>query len=308
MILVVDDEPIYQKLITNALKETGEDFDVADDGYAAIDKIQKNKYLLAIVDLVLPGPVNGNDIIKRIKKINPDTAVIVCTGYANQSILSKTEKAGADTHLLKPFNPEQLQQKVALLVPEFKKKLEAAAAARKLITIPAPSSAPVEATLITTVPQPLAVEAAVPEPADAKPQAEYLAPDMLANLPEEIVDDVMQLGIIYELQAQERQTINFTESITFVLTGQADCYYDELAIGSLKTGDAIGYESLMKNIDPMAYIELEAAEETRLCIISKIEFLKYFCSRQDDYISVLEKNVRKILPQNPLLNTDYYKK
>lgn len=329
MILVVDDEPIYQKLITNALKGTDSEFDLADDGYAALDKIQKNHYILAIVDLVLPGPVNGNDIIKRIKKLHPDTAVIVCTGYANQSILNKIEKAGADTHLLKPFNPEQLQQIVASLVPEFKRKLDAIAAARKLIPIPEPSPAPVDVPVVAAVPTPVIDAKAIPTPAadmsamsvpavtetttipapaPAGAQPERVIPDMLANLPDEIIDGVLQLGITYELLAQERQTVNFTESITFVMSGQGQCYFDETPIGWLKTGDAIGYESLMKNIDPMAYIEIESSADTRLCIVSKIEFLKFFCGLQDDYIPVLEKNVRKILPQNPLLNTDYYKK
>ncbi len=268
MILVVDDEPIYQKLITNSLKGTGCEIDVAIDGYMAMQKIKQNKYKLAIIDLVLPGAINGMDVIRKLKKESPETPILVCSGYGSSTIQTRIEKAGANDFLFKPFTPEQMFDKVHSLLCgtiDFEKSQQTA------------------------------------DEAKINPES---IPEIIENFPDNKINEILNLGTTFDLIASDKLSANYTDSITIIISGTVECIYKDNPIGELHARESIGHESLMKNIDKEKQIELVAKSKVQLLVILKVEFLKYFCCQTNDLLSILEKNIKKTLPKNLILNSN----
>jgi len=268
MILVVDDEPIYQKLITNSLKGTGCKIDIAGDGYVAMEKIKQNKYLLAIIDLVLPGAINGIDVIRKLKKENPETPIIVCSGYGSSSIQTRIEKAGADDFLFKPFTPEKMFDKVRLLLND---KID------------------------------FEIQEQAADEGQIEPES---IPQITENFPDNKINEILNLGTTFDLKAADSLSVNFTDSITTVISGTVECIYNDKPIGELHARESIGQESLMKNIDKEKQIEVIAKSDVQLIVILKVEFLKYFCTQTNELLSILEKNIKKTLKDNLILNAN----
>ena len=268
MILVVDDEPIFQKLITNALKSTGCEIDIAGDGYIAIEKIKQNKYILAIIDLVMPGAVNGIDVIRKLKKTNPETPIIVCSGYGSSSIQNRIEKAGADDFIFKPFSPDQLFDKVRALLGDS-----------------------------------INFEELEQKTAEEKSDPETV-PNIIENFPDNKINEILNLGTTFDLNAPDSLNVNFTDSIAIVLSGTVECIFNDKPIGELHKNESIGQESLMKNIEKDKQLELIAKSDVKLLVILKVEFLKYFCLQTNELLSILEKNIKKTLKNNLILNSN----
>jgi len=108
-ILIVDDDKVVADILRDLLSENGERaVDVCYDGLSAIETIQKNLYDLLIVDLVMPR-VGGLDLLKYAKKVNPDTIVVIITGYASLETAIMAIKEGAYDYIRKPCNLEEIR-------------------------------------------------------------------------------------------------------------------------------------------------------------------------------------------------------
>lgn len=107
-ILIVDDELIVRKSMSNWLKEDGYLVKTCEDGYAALEQIKSN-IDLAIVDIKMPG-MDGIELLKESKKIDPDLPVIIMTAYASIDTAVQAMKEGAFDYIVKPFNPENVSQ------------------------------------------------------------------------------------------------------------------------------------------------------------------------------------------------------
>ncbi|HMN47545.1 MAG TPA: sigma-54 dependent transcriptional regulator [Ignavibacteriaceae bacterium] len=106
-IMLVEDEKITRKTLTDILKKENYDIISFSDGAEAHNSLSKTNYDVIITDLRLPG-INGMEILKSAKKINPKTVVIIITAYATVETAIEALKLGAYDYLLKPFSPEQL--------------------------------------------------------------------------------------------------------------------------------------------------------------------------------------------------------
>ena len=108
-ILVIDDEPIYHKMIEHSLKEEGYDLIFALNGNQALSKAEMMNPDIIITDVVLPD-IDGYEITRRIRKI-PKFAqipIIVLTSQAELKDKLAAFEAGADDYMGKPFQPEEL--------------------------------------------------------------------------------------------------------------------------------------------------------------------------------------------------------
>jgi two-component system, NtrC family, response regulator AtoC len=107
-ILLVEDEKIIRKTLTDIL--TKENYEVISfgDGDEAFKYIENNIfYDVVITDLRLPG-INGIEILKKVKESNSKTVVIIITAFASVETAIEALKLGAYDYLTKPFSPEQL--------------------------------------------------------------------------------------------------------------------------------------------------------------------------------------------------------
>jgi len=107
-ILIVDDEEEMRDISSQIFKLEGHEVDTAADGDDAIYKVKHNKYDLLLVDLVLPGRLNGLDIIRKIRAILPNVYIIAYSGFSGIDITEKVIRAGADNFITKPFRRQEL--------------------------------------------------------------------------------------------------------------------------------------------------------------------------------------------------------
>jgi len=106
-ILVVDDDKSILRTFTRILQKAGYNVDVAETGNEAIEKAEKNKYDLTLVDIRLPD-MDGTDLLIKLKDDMRDTVKIVLTGFPSLEVGVKALDAGADAYLVKPVKPEEL--------------------------------------------------------------------------------------------------------------------------------------------------------------------------------------------------------
>jgi YesN/AraC family two-component response regulator len=108
-ILIVDDDKVVADVLRDLISENGErTVEVCYDGLSAIETIQENFYDLLVVDLIMPR-VGGLDLLKYAKKVNPDTIVVIITGYASLETAIMAIKEGAYDYIRKPCNLEEIR-------------------------------------------------------------------------------------------------------------------------------------------------------------------------------------------------------
>jgi DNA-binding NtrC family response regulator len=110
-VLVVDDDPSMRMALSESLLSCGYDVENAVDGADALRKFSKGKYDLVITDMRMP-KVGGMEVLHGVKKISPETHVIVITAYGTVNTAVSAMKEGASDFIMKPFSLEDLESVV----------------------------------------------------------------------------------------------------------------------------------------------------------------------------------------------------
>jgi DNA-binding NtrC family response regulator len=110
-VLVVDDEKTVCNSCVKILTQEGYKVDVAMSGKEALNKAKGNRFDAVITDWKMP-ELDGIEIAQRIKKENPNTAVIMITGYPSVESSIKAIRSGVSDYVPKPFTPEELSDAV----------------------------------------------------------------------------------------------------------------------------------------------------------------------------------------------------
>jgi PAS domain S-box-containing protein len=112
-ILLIDDEEMIIKVGEELLQELGYKVLVAKSGQGAIKLYKKNtdKIDLVIMDMIMPG-MGGGETFDHLKEINPDIKVLLSSGYSINGQASEILKRGCDGFIQKPFNINQLSEKI----------------------------------------------------------------------------------------------------------------------------------------------------------------------------------------------------
>ncbi len=111
-ILIVDDEVAIRKALERFLGSLGYDVFSAGDGEEATKILDEEAIDLALVDLVMP-KVDGVELIKRMKRVQPNIVPIVLTGFGTITSAVEAMKAGAYHYLTKPFELDDIASLVA---------------------------------------------------------------------------------------------------------------------------------------------------------------------------------------------------
>ncbi len=115
-ILIVDDDEDILDLYRTTLEYRGYNVETSKTGLDAIEKAKKNKYQIALLDVVLPD-IRGEKVAEKLKKIDESTEIIFITGYSLfQSCLEATQ-IGISDILLKPITEEELLLAVENALP-----------------------------------------------------------------------------------------------------------------------------------------------------------------------------------------------
>ncbi len=114
-ILVVDDEELILGTLCDDLEISGYDVTPARSGEEALIKLKKERYDLILTDLMMK-EVDGVQVLNEAKRIDPETSVIILTGYSNSPLTEDAINLGADGFLLKPCEIEELLSLISQLI------------------------------------------------------------------------------------------------------------------------------------------------------------------------------------------------
>jgi signal transduction histidine kinase len=110
-ILVIDDEESILNLVAIILGNRGYTVARANDAFQGMELVASLKPELVVLDYMMPG-MDGLAALSRIRTIFPDTYVIMFTGKGSEEIAVELMKAGASDYMLKPFNNQNLLERV----------------------------------------------------------------------------------------------------------------------------------------------------------------------------------------------------
>lgn len=106
-ILVIDDDQDLCKVLSNFLKKSNYEVDVAYKAEDGLKLLRTQEYDLILCDYRLPD-MTGVDALQRIKVLRPDAAVIIITGYSDVQTAVETFRYGANDYVTKPLYPDEL--------------------------------------------------------------------------------------------------------------------------------------------------------------------------------------------------------
>lgn len=106
-ILVVDDEIGYRKVLNNVLTERGFRVKTAASGEEALEELKKQEFPIVIVDMKLPGGIDGLELLQRVKGMQ-NSSVLIMTAYGGIETAVEAMRRGAFNYITKPFNLEEI--------------------------------------------------------------------------------------------------------------------------------------------------------------------------------------------------------
>lgn len=102
-ILIVDDDEVTRRSLTLILNRKGYQTETAGTGKEALEKAQERAYNVMLLDVKLPD-MEGTELLAPLKKMCPNMAVIMITGYASLESAVHSSLEGALAYITKPLN------------------------------------------------------------------------------------------------------------------------------------------------------------------------------------------------------------
>ena len=112
-VLVVDDEKDFVEATVKRLGKRGIDAEGVLSGEQALELMKKKRFDVVLLDIKMPGGMDGIETLREMKRIAPITEVILLTGHASVESSIEGLKLGAFDYLLKPMKLEDLIKKLA---------------------------------------------------------------------------------------------------------------------------------------------------------------------------------------------------
>lgn len=106
-ILIVDDEELMSRFLTEALARQGYEVESAPTGKKGLALLKEHSFDLLLTDVRMPD-MSGTELLRRAKELNPALQVIVMTAYGSIENAVEAMQLGAFHYILKPFTPDAL--------------------------------------------------------------------------------------------------------------------------------------------------------------------------------------------------------
>ncbi|MFL6555760.1 MAG: response regulator [Bacillus sp. (in: firmicutes)] len=116
-ILIVDDQFGIRILLNEVFQKEGYQTFQAANGVQALEIVTKHDPDLVLLDMKIPG-MDGIEILKRMKVIDPDIRVIIMTAYGELDMIQEAKDLGAITHFAKPFDIDDIRAAVRKHIPQ----------------------------------------------------------------------------------------------------------------------------------------------------------------------------------------------
>ena len=111
-IRLVDDAAFMRMMIKNTLQQNGfTDIVEADNGEKAISVYNAEKPDLILMDITMP-VMDGLEALKKLKEINSDVKVVMCSAMGQEAMVVEALKLGAKDFIVKPFKPDRIMKTI----------------------------------------------------------------------------------------------------------------------------------------------------------------------------------------------------
>ena len=110
-LLIVDDEKGYVNVLYNRLNKRGFDVTKTYSGFEAIQEVRKKDFDVAVLDLKMED-MDGIEVLKILKKMEPDLEVLMLTGHGSEEAAREGIDYGAFDYLTKPCELGELLVKI----------------------------------------------------------------------------------------------------------------------------------------------------------------------------------------------------
>ena len=115
-ILICDDAAFMRMMIKDILTKNGYNVVAeAENGLKAVEKYQENKPDLVLMDITMP-EMDGIQALKKIKQMDPNASVVMCSAMGQQAMVIESIQAGAKDFIVKPFQAERVIEAVKKVV------------------------------------------------------------------------------------------------------------------------------------------------------------------------------------------------
>ena len=116
-VLIMEDELNIRSFVVINLKRAGYDAIEAGNGQEALDAIAQTPDIgVAILDIMVPGDMDGFEVCRRIRATNPTIGIIMLTARSQEMDKVTGLMTGADDYVTKPFSPAELTARVDALM------------------------------------------------------------------------------------------------------------------------------------------------------------------------------------------------
>jgi CheY-like chemotaxis protein/two-component sensor histidine kinase len=114
-VMIVEDEPVMLRVLTSVLRPHGYQLFTCSSGEQALEILAEDEVDLLISDKNLPG-ITGLEVIRAAKEHLPEISTLLITGYASQETVEEAIQLKVDDYLVKPFDLDDLMDKVKELI------------------------------------------------------------------------------------------------------------------------------------------------------------------------------------------------
>ena len=124
-ILLVDDDPFILRGTGKNLENRGYEVVQAENGEQAVELLERSTFDLVITDLVMDS-IDGIGVLEKAKSVNPETMVIILTGFGDMTSAVEALRHDADDYLLKPCDADEIHFRMSRCLEkmELQKKLK----------------------------------------------------------------------------------------------------------------------------------------------------------------------------------------
>ncbi len=118
-ILIVDDEAKLVRLVREILTATGYEVLAACNGSNALEVIAVERPDLVLLDLILPGDMDGYEVARRVREFS-DVPIVMLTAKVREADILRGFETGADDYITKPFSAKELLARVRAVLKRAK--------------------------------------------------------------------------------------------------------------------------------------------------------------------------------------------
>jgi CheY-like chemotaxis protein len=111
-ILIVDDDRVQREVCQKLLDKLGYRTKLAESGAVALEILRKEEFDLLLLDMVMPGGLDGSETYEKALEINPGQKAIIISGFAESDRVNKALDMGAGDFIRKPLTLKSIASAV----------------------------------------------------------------------------------------------------------------------------------------------------------------------------------------------------